>query len=414
LVTEPTLLLADTDGITYSADPAGPYVQGQTVTVTATLDPAGVGWPDELPDGWEQSSDTEASLTVTFAEASCTAVSPADPTVTEASCADGAVTPASIELATTPGLIYRAEPQGPYDPTVETGVVVTATVVDGFAWAGSDAAPSGFVQPLVVAPQGAPPPAELPEGWTWVSPTEATFAVTLAPAPSCPAPDTTDSTVPTTETTTTTTESTSATTQSTAATTEPSQVTARPTQSTASTSVSEPTTTLIPPPPGITFTFTNDPSVEVAEVGDTIDYTYCGENTSDVELEVVRVVDDKFGVLEVPDEQTIVEPGETLCSTDLGLPVSYVATEADAGTTIVNNAVVTVRTVGAEPQAFQAADLAEVEIVGPEQAEPTTTLPVTALATTGASALPAQLFAGALAIASGWLLVLIGRRRNAN
>ena len=31
------------------------------------------------------------------------------------------------------------------------------------------------------------------------------------------------------------------------------------------------------------------------------------------------------------------------------------------GTTIVNNAVVTVRTVGAEPQAFQAADPAEVE-----------------------------------------------------
>ena len=42
VVTEPTLTLADTDVITYSADPAGPYSQGQSVTVTATL--ARQGW----------------------------------------------------------------------------------------------------------------------------------------------------------------------------------------------------------------------------------------------------------------------------------------------------------------------------------------------------------------------------------
>jgi LPXTG-motif cell wall-anchored protein len=173
---------------------------------------------------------------------------------------------------------------------------------------------------------------------------------------------------------------------------------------------------LTPPPPGITFTFTNDASVEVAEVGETIDYTYCGENTSDVPLEVIQVDDDRFGLLTVPEEQTIVEPGETLCSTDLGLPVSYVATEADVGTTIVNNAVVTARTVGAEPQAFQSADQAEVEILAPGQAASTTTtttLPVTALADTGANGLPAQLIAGLLALGSGGLLLALGRRRNA-
>ena len=122
-------------------------------------------------------------------------------------------------------------------------------------------------------------------------------------------------------------------------------------------------------------------------------------------------------LLTVPDEQTIVEPGETLCSTDLGLPVSYVATEADAGTTIVNNAVVTVRTVGAEPQAFQAADPAEVEIVGfqspSKRSRRRRRCRSPALADTGASGLPAQLIAAALAIATGWMLVLIGRRRNA-
>jgi hypothetical protein len=38
-----------------------------------------------------------------------------------------------------------------------------------------------------------------------------------------------------------------------------------------------------------------------------------------------------------------VSPGETLCITDLGLPVDHVVAPSDAGTTIVNNAVVTVR-----------------------------------------------------------------------
>jgi LPXTG-motif cell wall-anchored protein len=175
------------------------------------------------------------------------------------------------------------------------------------------------------------------------------------------------------------------------------------------------TTTLAPPPPGITFTFTNDPSVPVVAVGDTVDYSYCGENTSDVDLEVVRVVDDRFGVLEVPEEQTIVSPGETVCNTDLGLPVSYEVAPEDAGTTIVNNAVVTVRTVGAEPQAFQAADPAEVRVLAAgEQVEPTTTtLPVTALADTGSN-MPAQLIAAGLVLASGSVVLVIGRRRSTN
>ena len=154
-------------------------------------------------------------------------------------------------------------------------------------------------------------------------------------------------------------------------------------------------------PEGISFTFTNDPSVETAEVGETVAYSYCGENTSDVPLEVVRVVDDRFGVLELPDVQTIVEPGQSFCNTDLGEEVTYVVASSDAGTTIVNNAVVTVRTVGAEPQAFQAADPAAVEV-------PQEDIPVT-----GASGLPAQLTAALLALASGTLLLVVGRRRSA-
>jgi hypothetical protein len=127
------------------------------------------------------------------------------------------------------------------------------------------------------------------------------------------------------------------------------------------------TTSLIPPPAGITFTFTNDASVDTAAVGETVEYSYCGESTSDVDLEVVRVVDDRFGVLQVPEEQTLVSPGETLCNTDLGLPVNCVVAPEDAGRTIISNAVVTVRTVRAEPQAFQAADPAEVRVLAADE-----------------------------------------------
>ena len=116
-------------------------------------------------------------------------------------------------------------------------------------------------------------------------------------------------------------------------------------------------------PPEIVFTFTNEPSVPVAEVGETVEYFYCGENQSDVALEVLRVVDDRYGVLELPDVETIVQPGQTFCNTDLDLDVTYEVQPDDEGTTIVNNAVVTVRPVG-QPQAFQATDPAEVEVPG--------------------------------------------------
>ena len=59
----PTLVLADTDGITYTADPEGPYEAGDRVTVTATLDEAGVGWPDDLAawGGPRRSDDGDVS-----------------------------------------------------------------------------------------------------------------------------------------------------------------------------------------------------------------------------------------------------------------------------------------------------------------------------------------------------------------
>src|SRR4029079_9356243 len=98
----------------------------------------------------------------------------------KATCTNGVVTASTVELAATPGLVYVADPAGPYDPTVYTDVVVTATVLDGFAWE-DGAGPSGFARQ-----SAAPSQVELPDGWTWVSPTEATFAVSVAAIPPCP------------------------------------------------------------------------------------------------------------------------------------------------------------------------------------------------------------------------------------
>ncbi len=145
-----------------------------------------------------------------------------------------------------------------------------------------------------------------------------------------------------------------------------------------------------------------------------MDYSYCGQNTSDVDLEVVRVVDDRFGVLEVPEEATIVSPGETLCNTDLGLPVSYVVAATDAGTTITNNAVVTVRTVGDNPQGFQAADAAQVEVLSagaPGQALTTTTALPAPIPATGAGGVPVRVLVAMFTLVSGSLLLVIGRSR---
>ena len=104
-------------------------------------------------------------------------------------------------------------------------------------------------------------------------------------------------------------------------------------------------------PPEVTFTFFTTPSESRAAVGDTVEYLYCGQNTSTIPLEVVRLVDDRLGVL--LGGGVVVDPGESVCNTDVGPPVTYVVQESDAGGVINNNAVVTVRTLEDTPREFQ-------------------------------------------------------------
>ena len=115
--------------------------------------------------------------------------------------------------------------------------------------------------------------------------------------------------------------------------------------------------------PDVSFTFTKTPSVSTAGVGDTVEYVYCGQNTGAIPLEVVRLVDDRLGVvIELPGVETVVAPGDSLCNTDIGQPVTYTVRLADVGTTITNHAVVTVRTVEATPRVFQATATATVDV----------------------------------------------------
>ena len=161
-VTSHTIALPTTDNITYSLDPAGdpageyPGTDAQTVTVTATLAPAGVAWPDPLPDGWTETSATTATHTVELPAIACTPLTPVAPDVTQASCTAGVVTVPAVLLATSPaGITYVAAPQPPYDGAVDTPVTVTATLSDGFEWG------------------------TLPDGWDEVDLVTATYTVTL-------------------------------------------------------------------------------------------------------------------------------------------------------------------------------------------------------------------------------------------
>jgi hypothetical protein len=151
--------------------------------VTATSDPAGVRLPRpaQMPPGWSRTSPTTATYTVAFDQVACTPVAPITPAVPQATCVNGALVAPLFALPTTNGVIYSVDPPGPYGGRRATHVVVTATLLDGFAW--GESPPAGFAGPGRTPSAAQPVP--LPEGWRLVSDTEARYSFTVPPSLKC-------------------------------------------------------------------------------------------------------------------------------------------------------------------------------------------------------------------------------------
>ena len=115
-----TITSAPTDGITYTLSPAGnpagtyPASPAQSVTVTATLAPTGVGWPDPLAGRVDEGEATTATFTVELPAVTCTPVQPVAPDGDAGDvcrgCGDGADGGAGHHAG---GGLLRGGPQAP-------------------------------------------------------------------------------------------------------------------------------------------------------------------------------------------------------------------------------------------------------------------------------------------------------------
>lgn len=149
LYVAPTIVVNGPDGVVYSN---GVAADGK-ITITATVE-AGFAWDAEnMPEGWtiDEENPGVAHFTGEYVEAPCTPVVPALPVVTPGVCEDDKVVPPSVELPTTPGITYTKSGEEVPGGTV----VITAVLGDGYEWG------------------------EMPEGWTIVNPTTATYTVTF-------------------------------------------------------------------------------------------------------------------------------------------------------------------------------------------------------------------------------------------
>lgn len=166
--TPPALTLPTTPaGVTYSASPAGPYTAGQPVTVTATNTVKTQWFQAPAPTGWTFVDVGTETYQLTFRAAppcgagAPTVVDPVAPTVVDAACAAGVLTPPTLTLASSPaGVSYAASAA----PAAGTSLTVTATVTDPALYT--------FMAPGT-------------GGWAFVDSGHETYPVTFAAAPPC-------------------------------------------------------------------------------------------------------------------------------------------------------------------------------------------------------------------------------------
>lgn len=178
-VTPPTLTVpADTAQIHYAVavngNPASTgsaktasvsVAPGDTVVVTATTQD-GYKMMATLPDGWTRMNDAAATYTVTF-DAGFSCGVPVNPSLEQSVCPTDGTTPVppTLTLPTTDGVVYTADPAGPYkggDTVVITAVAQTGHRFDKVA----------------------------PDGWTLVDKQTERYTVSFDAAPACSVPAT--------------------------------------------------------------------------------------------------------------------------------------------------------------------------------------------------------------------------------
>ncbi|RRD03332.1 hypothetical protein EII34_14510 [Arachnia propionica] len=142
----PTVQVANTEGITYGAPQV--TVQGNQATITVTATPEnGKQLVDPLPAGWVKNPDgTSATFTKTIDHPACpaTTVIPVDPTFEVGTCRPGEVEPSdpTITAATTEGITYSASWAIDNNEVVFTATATAkpgyeidrANLTDGWTW----------------------------------------------------------------------------------------------------------------------------------------------------------------------------------------------------------------------------------------------------------------------------------------
>ena len=99
----PTLTMPTTDGITYTADPAGPYAMVPDGDGDGDVGRAGLRGRTTLPAGWTRDVDRRRRRTgCSSAMGRAPRWSPVAPEVIQATCANGVVTVPTVTAASGP------------------------------------------------------------------------------------------------------------------------------------------------------------------------------------------------------------------------------------------------------------------------------------------------------------------------
>jgi hypothetical protein len=137
--TSPTLTFPTTDGVDYTASPAGPYKAGDVVVVTATAQP-GHQFDTTAPAGWTILDNVTETYTVTF-DAAPSCAQPVTPTFSDDQCVGNTPSSATYTIPGTTGVDYYVDSvltqAGTYTATDASTIKVEAKPQTGYTLVGT-------------------------------------------------------------------------------------------------------------------------------------------------------------------------------------------------------------------------------------------------------------------------------------